>query len=283
MENQGGFKEELLIIAKSILLDFKPSKWDSVGWGQFNVAVKALNPTPHDTLAAWRAAIDLQHKAYTHRYRVYAAAQGLHADFNPNEKQEREAETFAAAMTKWDDVRIKKIERVGNILRFFTENNRHFQMTVEESYSQAFFRKAYTVGTSLYLPTIDPPSYEKFMLSFKLTEVGDVGTSLREKIDSILLSQHEKFQDAVLESEKDAVEAVHARGWAVLGNEIFFKSEKLLHELRKATANTSMEILVSSLRDSGATIARDRRFNYWRYVVGRESGAEDENNDSTHD
>jgi len=263
-------EQQLQILAKGVIRDNKPSTWDTMGYAYFKMIAAPLAPSEDDVLSAWKHVIDQEHKAYSSRYRRYAAEGGVYANYNPEEGEERALKTYAADMSAWDDVKIQRIERVDGILKFITEDNNLFQMNVEDVYSQLKFRQAYTVGTSKVLPEIKPPSYGRFIASFKITVIEDIGTTICEKLEEALMAQRDRLRTSELETERLAIEAVQSRGFALYRNRLFFKLSSIHSEVKKTSPNISMGLVASALRDLNAENLKHRNFNLWKYDLGND-------------
>lgn len=258
----------LQVIAKSVLRDTKPSVWDALGWQLYLVQTKGIDAGEETLLEEWRHAIDAEHKQFTSRYRAYAAQEGLHANYDPGEDKRRKADLFASDMGVWEAIAIKKIERVDNILQFYLEDKSTFRLNIEDIYSQLAFRKAFTSGTTVILPAISPPSYNEFIKGLEITVIEDIGTSIMEKIEEILLNQRDKLKDALVETEQEAIEAVGVRGYAMYGDEIFFKLSNLHYTLKRDTPNVTTGLLATTLRDMGGIPKKNKKFNFWKYELG---------------
>lgn len=258
-------ENELQLLAKGILRDVPPSTWDTMGFKMFKIAATPFKPKEDDVLNAWKHVIDVEHKAYSSRYRRYAASGGVYANFNPVEGEERAQKTYAADMNAWDEVRLKRIERVDGILKFMTEDNKLFQMNVEDVYSQLKFRQAFTVGTSRTLPAIKAPSYDRFIASFDITVIEDIGTTIGEKIEEALLIQRDRLRTSEAETEKQAIDESQSRGFALYRNRLFFKLSSVHAEVKKTSPNISMGLVASALRDLNAENIKYRKFNLWKY------------------
>lgn len=269
-------QEELHIIAKGVIRDCKPSTWDSTGLAMYKQQAKVFCESDEDVLSAWKHVIDQEHKAFSYRYRRYAEHNGVFAQFDPEEEKRHDDKAFAADISTWEEVRIKRIERVDGILKFLTENNKLFQMNVEDVYSQLKFRQAFTLGTSLVLPAIQQTSYDRFIASFKITVIEDIGTTIREKIEEIFFAQRDRLRTSGLETERETIDTVQAKGFALYQNRLFFKMGALHTEMKKTAPNISTGVIASALRDLRAENLKHRSFNLWKYELPAESPDDDE-------
>lgn len=255
----------MFLSANATLRDVKSSIWDTAGWNYYLTLVKNNPATEEEKLKVWIKAIDLQHKNWTNKYRQYKNANGIYAKFSENEEKERDEKDFAADMDTWEEVRIKRIERIDGTLKFFTDDGETFEMDIKDIYSQTEFKKAFTVGTTILIPSIKDASYQKFLASIKIIKIENIGATFQEKIEEVFEAQINRLKDATVENEKDALECVESRSFAIFGNVIYFRINALASELKKDSQNLKQSSIITALRDMNAENIKFRKFNFWKY------------------
>lgn len=258
----------LAMQAKSVLRDVKPSLWDSVGVRMYTLMTAPIEGNEDHKLVIWKATIDQEHKSWTSKYRQYVKANGIYADFSKEEEKRHDENHYASDIGSWDMIKIKRIERMGDILKFFTDSGDVFDMDVGDIYSQTEFRKSVTKGATIILPAIEKKSFERFILSLSIVKVEDIGVSLIEKVEEAIENQKKRLKDASLPSEEAAIEAVESRGIAMFNNCIYFKLQSILSDMWKDSHSVSTAKLVSAVRDLGAENIKHRKFNFWKYDLG---------------
>lgn len=262
-------QEMLALFATAALRDSPGNQWDSLGWNIYSLMSSGSEATKEQLLTEWKNRIDDHHKRWTRKYRDYAKAGGLHANFSGEEEKQREDATYASDMADWENVRLKKIERVDGVLKFYTESNETFEMDAEELFSQVIFRKKFMRGTNIILPPIKQKSYERFYMSWQITKVENIGISLLEKIEEALEAQQKQFdEENPLKDEAEAIDVVSSRSVAVLDNWIYFKISWLIQELKRMDEMVKPSQLVITLRDIGAEHIKSKKFNLWKYNLG---------------
>jgi hypothetical protein len=228
----------------------------------------AVTTDEEERLTHWRDAIEDHHKRWTRKYRDYVKAAGTYANAKEGEAKEREQEAYQNDMEEWQEVKISKIERIDGIFKFFTKGGDMFEMNVGDIYSQTEFRKAFTIGTSIILPSISKTSFERFILALPFTKVENLGITILEKVEEALENQYQRLQETPLVSEEEAIHAVESRSIALFNNCLYFKNNAIMTEMWRSSLSVTATKLVSALRDLGAENIKHRKFNYWKYDMG---------------
>jgi hypothetical protein len=167
-------------------------------------------------------------------------------------------------MDGWN-FKIKAILRLGELFKFELEDGNKFILKVEDVYSELKFRNAYTFGTNKILPPIRKRSYEMLIAGFVITDIADTGASGQEIVKEILDTQAGRITEA--ETEDEAIEAVFANSWAILGNKIYFKPASIFNHHPFLQRKFNPSEMASFLQDIGAKQERKASNRFWTYEL----------------
>ena len=258
----------LVMAAESALRDTPAKLWDSVGWKMYLLSIEPLKKTEDEALSIWCARIDAKHKKWTHKFRQYSASGGIYAKYNEAEEAALDEKAYKEEIEAWEILKIEKIERINMIIKFFLKDGKAFETSPDGLFSQAMFRRDCFIGTSIVLNQIKAPHFAKFISSLNITVIENTGDTLIERVEECLESLRYRLKGMEVEdSPKVILSTIESRSMALTKEGIYFKLSLLLSELKKDDHGLKTSQIIAVLRDLEAENIKDRKFNYWKYIL----------------
>ena len=258
--------QTLVMAAESVLKQVPARNWDSVGWNLYNTIGSPANAPPEEVLEVWKACIDCRHRTFNQKYREYARAGGIHANYSSEEAAAYDKKKSSEELKPWNaTLPIAQIERIGQAVKIFLDSGRVIETSAEALFSQSMFRRDVFIGITVILPTIKNLAFNNFLAQFQVFEVEAVGSSLREKIEETLEIQREKLSGMEVE-DSEIIETLKARGFALTKDALYFRFSYLQAELRKDELGLKQSTIFSTFRDMDLEHVNTNKFNYWKYA-----------------
>lgn len=255
----------LFIHAQQALRSVPASGWDSTGYAMFVSSSSPLNPTEEERLFAWKEGIRYLHASKSAKFYAYARANGRFADVTTEQVDREQAEQIETEISEWNDAKFKMVERVSDTLTFLTTTDRSFDITTDDIFSQALFRKAYFRGTNKMLPEISRKAYQAFIERLPFTVAEGYSQTKKDMIEDTLREIAKKLDNMKVDTEKEAMELTLLRGVAVYDRFLFFKFSALMGELRQNNRPYEQQAITVALKYAGARQVHNREGNYWIY------------------
>lgn len=260
----------LFINAQQALRTVPASGWDSAGYNLFLSFNINSGATEEELLDTWKKAIAYLHASKSAKFYAYARAHGRFAGVTSEQIAREQNEHIETEIADWGMVKFRLVERVSDTITFLTVDGRDFDITTDDLFSQANFRKAYFRGTDKMLPEISRKAYQKFIEKLPFTVAEGYSQTKKEIIDDTLQEMVNKLGNMQVETEKEAIELMINRGRAIYDHFLFFKYNDLVGELRQNNRPYEQQSIVVALRQLDARKIRRNSGNYWVYSFKNE-------------